>query len=224
MWPGSAAILNVSRRRRRRPASGAAGARPASSSPCPSSRPSCGPSTTRSSSAPPPNTPGTPGAGPIPPPDIPVRSCASSCWPPPRRGSASPELLGLRWRDVDWGAQRIRVRNAWVRAEHSAEGKSELSTRRSVPMTDRLVGELDRWSRTQYGGERDLVFAHPQSGRPLDRTKVTRRFQGGLRGRRRAAHPLSRPAPHLRHPHGSVRPAAFVADEGRLPPAVRAPD
>ncbi|MDP9416263.1 MAG: site-specific integrase [Actinomycetota bacterium] len=93
-------------------------------------------------------------------------------------GLRPSELLGLRWRDVDWAAQRIRVRNAWVRAEHSAEGKSDLSTRRSVPMTDRLAGELDRWSRrTEYSGERDLVFAHPQSGRPLDRSKVTRRFK-----------------------------------------------
>ncbi len=93
-------------------------------------------------------------------------------------GLRQSELLGLRWRDVDRGAQRIRVRNAWVRAAHSAEGKSDLSTRRSVAMTDRLVGELDRWSRrTPYGAERDLVFAHPHSGRPLDPTKVTRRFK-----------------------------------------------
>jgi integrase len=93
-------------------------------------------------------------------------------------GLRQSELLGLRWRDVDWTAQRIRVRNAWVRGEHSTEGKSDLSTRRSVPMADRLAGELDRWSRrTLYGGDDDLVFAHPQSGRPLDRTKLTRRFK-----------------------------------------------
>lgn len=93
-------------------------------------------------------------------------------------GLRQSELLGLRWRDVDWSAQRIRVRNAWVRGEHSAEGKSDLSTRRSVPMADRLARELDRWSRrTLYGAEDDLVFAHPQSGRPLDRTKLTRRFK-----------------------------------------------
>ena len=53
-------------------------------------------------------------------------------------GLRQSELLGLRWRDVDIRAQRIRVRNAWVRYEHSGEGKSDLSTRRSVPMTDRL--------------------------------------------------------------------------------------
>jgi integrase len=93
-------------------------------------------------------------------------------------GLRQSELLGLRWRDVDWSAQRIRVRNAFTRGEHSSKGKSDLSTRRSVPMADRVVAELDRWSqRSVYTGERDLVFAHPQTGNPLDRTKVTRRFQ-----------------------------------------------
>jgi integrase len=91
-------------------------------------------------------------------------------------GLRQSELLGLRWRDVDWSAQRIRVRNAWVRGEHSGEGKSDLSTRRS--MADRLARELDRWSqRTAYGADDHLVFAHPHSGRPLDRTKLTRRFK-----------------------------------------------
>jgi integrase len=80
-------------------------------------------------------------------------------------GLRQSELLGLRWRDVDWAAQRIRVRNAWVRGEHSAEGKSDLSTRRSVPTTDRLARELDRWSqRTLYGADDNLAFAYPQSG------------------------------------------------------------
>src|SRR3954452_1331409 len=45
-------------------------------------------------------------------------------------------------------------------------------------MTDRLAVELKKWRlRTVYGDEEDLVFAHPELGTPLDRTKVTRRFQ-----------------------------------------------
>ncbi len=97
-------------------------------------------------------------------------------------GLRQSELLGLRWRDVDWAAQRIRVRNAFVRGEHSSEGKSDLSTRRSVPMATRLAKELDRWStQTLYGADDDLVFAHPHTGNPLDRSKVTRRFQDACR-------------------------------------------
>jgi integrase len=49
-------------------------------------------------------------------------------------------------------------------------------------MTDRLAGELDRWSkRTSYRADRDLVFAHPQSGAPLDRSKVSKRFKAACR-------------------------------------------
>ncbi len=44
------------------------------------------------------------------------------------------ELDGLRWRDVDWAAQRIRVGHTYVRGEYSSAGESDLSTRRSVPM------------------------------------------------------------------------------------------
>ena len=95
-------------------------------------------------------------------------------------GLRQSELLGLRWRDIDMRAQRVRVRvrNAWVRYEHSGEGKSDLSTKRSVPMTDRLTGELRAWRlRTVYSDDEDLVFGHPDLGVPLDRTKLTRRFK-----------------------------------------------
>lgn len=93
-------------------------------------------------------------------------------------GLRQSELLGLRWRDIDWQTQRIRARNAYVRGEHSSYGKSELSTRRSVPLATRLAGELDGWSkRTPYNSEDDLVFAHPRKGTPLDGSKVTKRFK-----------------------------------------------
>jgi integrase len=93
-------------------------------------------------------------------------------------GLRQSELLGLRWRDIDWATQRIRVRNTFVRGEHSTEGKSDLSTRRSVPMASRLARDLDLWSkRTVYSGDGELVFAHPQKGTPLDGSKVSKRFK-----------------------------------------------
>ena len=122
------------------------------------------------------------GPAPPPPPDVLGPVLRVVILAAAMTGLRQSELLGLRWRDVDWGAQRIRVRNAFVRGEHSSEGKSDLSTRRSVPMATRLARELDRWStRTLYGADEDLVFAHPQTGNPLDRTKVTRRFQEACR-------------------------------------------
>ena len=49
-------------------------------------------------------------------------------------------------------------------------------------MADRLVGELDAWSRrTNWTGELDLVFAHPHTGRPVDPNKVSKRFQQACR-------------------------------------------
>ena len=85
---------------------------------------------------------------------------------------------------VKWGtyygrySQRIRVRNAYVRGEHSREGKSDLSTRCSVPIADRLAEGLLAWhDRSTFVADDDLVFAHPLLGTPVDRTKITRRFQ-----------------------------------------------
>jgi integrase len=125
---------------------------------------------------------GRPGSAPPPPPDVLGPVLRVVILTAAMTGLRQGELLGLRWRDVDWAVQRIRVRNTFVRGEHSGEGKSELSTRRSVPMTDRLAGELDSWSqRTAYQGDDDLVFAHPQTGNPLDRSKVTKRFKQACR-------------------------------------------
>jgi integrase len=95
-------------------------------------------------------------------------------------GLRQPELLGLHWRDVDWDSQRIRVGNAYVRGEHSAEGKPDLSTRRSVPMTDALQSELERWrGRTVFTHAGDLVFAL----RSLGRRSTERRSPAAFRPR-----------------------------------------
>jgi integrase len=97
-------------------------------------------------------------------------------------GLRQSELLGLHWRHVDWVAQRVRVRNAYVRGEHSGEGKSDESTRRSVPLADEAFEVLKVWKkRTAYSAPDDLVFCHPESGKELDRSKVTRKFQQGCR-------------------------------------------
>lgn len=91
-------------------------------------------------------------------------------------GLRQGELIGLRWRDVDWVAGKIRVRQSFVRGEFGAP-KSKRSTR-AVPMHDRVAGELDRhFQHSVYDADEDLVFAHPHTGRPLDRSKVLKRFK-----------------------------------------------
>jgi integrase len=132
--------------------------------------------------APAPTRKGRPGPAPPPPPDVLGPVLRVLVLTAAMTGLRQSELLGLRWRDVDWNVQRIRVRNAFVRGQHSTDGKSDLSTRRSVPMADRIARELDRWSRrSSYSAEEDLVFAHPETGNPLDRSKVTKRFKAACR-------------------------------------------
>jgi len=118
------------------------------------------------------------GPSPPPPPDVLGPVLRVVILAAAMTGLRQSELLGLRWRHVDWVAQRIRPRNTYVRGEHSEEGKSDLSTKRSVPMADRLARVLDGWSkRTEFRADKDLVFGHPQTGNALDRSKVTKRFQ-----------------------------------------------
>jgi integrase len=95
-------------------------------------------------------------------------------------GLRQGECIALRWRDVDWRAARVRVRRSYVRKEYGSP-KSRRSTR-SVPLADRVAGELDRlYQRSAFQGDDDLVFAHPELGAPLDRSKVRKRFKSALR-------------------------------------------
>jgi integrase len=96
-------------------------------------------------------------------------------------GLRQGELLALRWRDVDWMAGRIRVRRNFVRGEYGTP-KSRRSSR-SVPLTDRLMAELDaHFKRSLRQGDDDLVFGHPALGVPLDRSRLLKRFKESARG------------------------------------------
>ena len=95
-------------------------------------------------------------------------------------GMRQGELLALRWCDIDWLAQRARVRRSFVRGEF-ATPKSKRSTR-AVPLAARLMGELERLCRaSEWDGDEDLVFANPHTGRPMDRTKLLKRFKAACR-------------------------------------------
>ncbi len=103
--------------------------------------------------------------------------------------TAHHELIALRWMDVDWLSQRVRVRRNFVRGEFGTP-KSKRSTR-SIPLADVLAGELDRqYPCLAYTADEDLVFAHPHTGRPLDRSRLLKRFKAAL-GRAGGAVPRS---------------------------------
>jgi integrase len=91
-------------------------------------------------------------------------------------GGRQGELLALRWRDVDWLVQKARIRRSYVRGEFGTP-KSKRSSR-GVPLAMRVAGALDDLHRqSAYQGDDDLVFGHPHTGMPLDRSQVLRRFK-----------------------------------------------
>jgi integrase len=93
-------------------------------------------------------------------------------------GLRQGELLALRWCDVDWTAKRVRVSESFTRGAFDSP-KSHRG--RSVPLADRLAGELERhFQRSRFRGENDLVFAHPLTGSPYDPSKLRKRFDKAL--------------------------------------------
>src|SRR4029077_8520459 len=94
-------------------------------------------------------------------------------------GRRQGELLALRWRDIDWLAQRVRIRRNFVRGEFGTP-KSKRSSRRAPPL-DQVAGELDRLHQeTPYRHDDSLVFAHPHTGKPIDRSRLLKRFKAAL--------------------------------------------
>ncbi len=122
-------------------------------------------------------------------------------------GLRKGELAALRWRDVDWVAGRIRVRQNYVRGAFGTP-KSKRSTR-SVPMTSEVGGELERlFQGSCWQGEDDLVFAHPATGEPLSKANITRRMRSALKA---AKLDQSHTFHDLRHSYGTRLAAGGVA-------------
>ena len=120
-------------------------------------------------------------------------------------GLRQGELLGLRWRDVDFEAKRVRVVSPFVRGEFG-DPKSAGSGR-SVPMAERVAQELAVLrERSSYAAAGDLVFCHPESGHPLDRSKLIRRFKEAIA--RADVPPIT--FHELRHTFGTRMAAAGV--------------
>jgi integrase len=95
-------------------------------------------------------------------------------------GMRQGELLGLRWRDVDWKAMRIRVRRQYIRG-HWSTPKSR-SGERSVPMATRVAEELHQHRKcSSFPAEDDLVFAQPETGEVLPQSPLRQRFKSALK-------------------------------------------
>jgi integrase len=120
-------------------------------------------------------------------------------------GLRQGELLGVRWRDVDLTARKIRVVSPYVRGEFN-DPKSE-SSGRSVPLAARVAEALSTLrEQSVYRAESELVFCHPESGNPLDRSKLVRRFKQATK--RADVRPIT--FHELRHTFGTRMAAAGV--------------
>ncbi len=121
-------------------------------------------------------------------------------------GLRQGELIALRWRDVDWKASRIRVRQNYVLGEFGTP-KSRRSAR-SVPMADRVAGELDRlFTAAGSPADDDLVFRDPLTGGPMLKPRLLRRFRRALAA---AQLDTARRFHDLRHTFGTQMAAANV--------------
>jgi integrase len=121
-------------------------------------------------------------------------------------GLRQGELIALRWQDVDWQAQRIRVRRNHVLGEFDTP-KSRRGSR-SVPMTRRVAAQLDTLHQTtRWKADGALVFSEPATGEPLRRGALMRRYRRALKAAQLdPAHRFH----DLRHTFGTAMAAAGV--------------
>jgi integrase len=95
-------------------------------------------------------------------------------------GLRQGELVALRWRDIDWTAARVRVRQNYVLKEFGTP-KSKRSTR-SVPMADVVAAALEQLSQASvFSGDDDLVFGDPDTNEPISKADVLARFRRSRR-------------------------------------------
>jgi integrase len=90
-----------------------------------------------------------------------------------RRG----ELLGLRWRDVDFAGSTIRVRASYAAGKLTTPKSGKV---RAVPMAPDVASALAKLGdRERYVGDDDFVFAG-EVGLPLDGDALSSRYRDAL--------------------------------------------
>ena len=117
-------------------------------------------------------------------------------------GMRQGELVAARWLDIDWAARRVRVADNFTRGRF---GTPKSDQGRSIPMADRLAGELERhFQRSRFQDDDDFVFSHPETGSVLDPSKLGKRFRKAVE--RAKVHEIT--FHDLRHTFGTQMAAA----------------
>ncbi len=87
------------------------------------------------------------------------------------------ELLALRWEDVDFEADAIRVRRNWTAGR---EGTPKSGQGRAVPMMEEVAQALARLGqRERFTGQQDVVFCD-EVGRHLVYKSLSERYKAAL--------------------------------------------
>ena len=87
------------------------------------------------------------------------------------------ELLALRWEDVDFEADAIRVRRNWTAGR---EGTPKSGRGRAVPMMEEVAQALARLGqRERFTGQQDIVFCD-EVGRHLVYKSLSARYKAAL--------------------------------------------
>jgi integrase len=110
-----------------------------------------------------------------------------------RRG----ELAALRWRDIDFTGEAIRVRANYSFGELVTPKSGKVRTVPMVPDVAQAIAQLGQ--RDHFSGDDDPVFAGPGGGH-LDASALRRRYQAAVT--RARLRPL--PFHSLRHHFGSI--------------------
>ena len=93
-------------------------------------------------------------------------------------GLRQGELIALRWRDVDFAGEHIRVTASYTNGALTSPKSGRV---RSVPLAPAAAGELARLSgREHWTGDDDLVFAGI-AGTYLDASALLKRYKRALR-------------------------------------------
>lgn len=80
-------------------------------------------------------------------------------------GLRASELLGLKWRDIDWAGHKLRVERGIVR--QTVDDVKTASSRKAMAIAEEVLALLRQWKqKTQFSAEEDWIFASPtQLGR-----------------------------------------------------------
>jgi integrase len=124
-------------------------------------------------------------------------------------GLRQGELRALRWRDVDFAADRIHVRRSATVGSNAKIKTPKSGKVRSVPMVPQVAAALaGLWRREHFTGDDDLVFGN-EVGEVENDTLLRRRYFRALKS---ADLPPVR-FHDLRHVFGSTAVKAFVLSD-----------